>query len=150
MPLRYFFILFMLVVIGSCKKTGTAKPGLKLISISPTEYSRNDLFQIDLQFTNGDNDVNDTLYMLRHVLNLNQQGLSTEFTVDSFPIPTYPGTHKGDLQLNFIRQLTGTYTYYYDPATNQNDTAVFSFVIKNSHGLASDTVRSGQIVILAD
>jgi hypothetical protein len=151
MPLKYLFISLVLFAFFACKKSGSSRPGLNLKSIGPNVVSRDDLFQIDLGFTNSDNDVNDTLYMIRHVLNLKQQGLSTEFIVDSFSIPSYPGSNKGNFQLTFARRNGLGYPYLQDPASaDENDTATFSFVIKNTHGLSSDTARSGKIVILAD
>jgi hypothetical protein len=149
MPLKYLLIFLPFIAFAACKKSGSSKPGLKLKSIGPTVVSRTDLFQVDLGFTNSDNDVNDTLVMIRHVLNLKQQGTGNEFLNDTFSIPSYPGTQKGEFQLTFARINNSGYFLLEDPVSSpDNDTAVFNFVIKNSHGLSSDTVKSGTIIIL--
>jgi len=150
MKLRYFLIATIMITIFSCKKNSSDVPTIKLKSIGPSVVSRSDLFQIDIGFSGLNGSSNDTLIMQKHVLNQNQQGLSTEFSLDSFAIPNFSGTYNGDFQLTFARQVNNYYPLLPDPATAQNDTSIFSFVVvKRSQNSVSDTVHSGIIVILS-
>ncbi|MBS1669190.1 MAG: hypothetical protein JST58_17585 [Bacteroidetes bacterium] len=149
MKLRYL-LLAILVTAIACTKSGGGKPQIKLKSIGPDVISRSDLFSIDLGFTNLTGNGNDTLIVIKHVLNLNQRGSVNEFQADSFAIPNFTSSNNaGDLQLTFARQLINGYAYLADPATAQNDTAIFNFVAKVFPNITSDTVKSGKIVILS-
>ncbi len=148
--MRYFLVPALLIAAIACSKDKfTSKPQITLKSIGPDSVGRTDIFSVDLAFTDKEGDIHDSLFMHMHIINLNQQGLPSEFQDYGFPIPFYPNKTQGDFQLNFARQIGSQYVLLPDPVTNQNDTVIFSFNVRDSRNNMSDTVTaSNPIVIL--
>jgi hypothetical protein len=151
MKMRYFLVPALLIAMIACSKDKyQTKPQITIKSIGPDSVARTDIFTVDLNFTDKEGDIHDSLFMHMHVLNLNQQGTATEFRDFGFPIPTFPDKTKGEFQLNFARQIGTNYALLPDPSTNENDTVTFSFNVRDSKNNMSDTVTANkQIVILS-
>lgn len=140
---------FFLLALVSCNKNKfTTKPQITIVSIGPDSVSRNDLFQVDLHFTDKEGDIHDSLYIHGHVLNQNQQGNASEFQEYFYAIPEYPDHTQGDFQLTFSRQLNSNYALLLDPLTDQSDTILYSFNVKDSKGNLSDTAKAPKPIII--
>jgi hypothetical protein len=140
--------LFLLALVSCSKNKYTTKPQITIVSIGPDSVSISDIFKVDLHFTDKEGDIHDSLYMHGHVLNQKQQGNATEFQEYSYTIPDYPDKIQGDFQLMFSRQLNSTLPLLIDPQTEESDTILYSFNVKDSKGNLSDTVKAGKPIII--
>jgi len=149
MKVPYLLLAVLLTGLVSCSKNKfTTTPQISIKSIGPNVVGRNDIFKVDLAFTDKQGDVHDSLFMFMHIINQNQKGLSTEFKSFGFNIPSYPDKTQGDFELTFARNLDYGYALLPDPATSQNDTVIFSFSVRDSGMHMSDTVAAGSPIVI--
>jgi hypothetical protein len=142
--MRYtiLFSIFLLLLAGCNKDKFGTDPTLKLKSVNTKELRSGQLLQITLSFTDKLGGVGDTLYIEKYVPYCAGSSFSQLNTIGSFPATT---NQKGDLIV--------TFGYNADPYQNispqcqQNDTAIFRFVLKDPLKHASDTVTTPPIII---
>ena len=137
--------LLAILLFGGCtKNTYNTKPTLKITSINGNVFENGSTMILQIQVTDKEGDVTDSLFMRRIRLNQNVRATTA---VDSiyFKVPDAPNTTDGTIQLNL------GYTNYLaaaiDPG-NQNDTLVFKFALRDRAGNVSDTISTEPIVAI--
>ncbi len=138
----FISLLLFLILMGCEKSTFSSKPTLKITSVSSTLVGRGSDLEIRMRLTDKEGDFLDTVWVRK----VTTRCTSSNF-IDSllYRIPsTTPRTN------NFDGDVVVTFSYPIElqPRCNRNDTAVFSFWLKDEKGNKSDTVRTQPIVIL--
>ena len=142
MTKRFIAFLLLLVVFSCGKETFQSKPQLKIKSVSGNVVPIGSDLQIRMRLTDKEGDFVDTVWVKKATTRCTQSNF-----VDSFlyRIPTEtPRTN------NFDGEVLVTFTYAIElqPRCNRNDTATFSFWMKDKKGNKSDTVKTAPIIIL--
>ncbi len=142
MTKRFIALLLLLVVFSCGKETFQSKPQLKIKSVSGNVVPIGSDLQIRMRLTDKEGDFVDTVWVKKATTRCTQSNF-----VDSFlyRIPTEtPRTN------NFDGEVLVTFTYAIElqPRCNRNDTATFSFWMKDKKGNKSDTVKTAPIIIL--
>ena len=143
-----FGIPVILVALAACKKTTfETKPGLSLVSVSDREYSPAtpaDLtppLVLTFEFTDAEGDIANAMVGVQKISA--DCGVGNFIDTLSYAVsPEVPATKniKGNLEVRF--------TYFQVARCNFADTTEFKVWIRDQAGNVSDTVSTGQIVIL--
>lgn len=143
-------ILFAIpVLFYACKKdTYTTKPQLSLKSVSTTTVSQGNLLLFQIEFTDKEGDVQDTLWVQKISRTCPGSG-GAQFT-SPYKVPDFTATSnlKGILEIGYgynanisgYQTITGCGT--------KNDTAYFRFWLKDKAKNVSDTLVTQNIVLL--
>jgi hypothetical protein len=132
----------IILVIGSCKKSGSgSKPKLTLESINTT-VQVNDSLRALFKFSNGGGLNNGTFYSIR--IRLNQAPPSDTAGPDTLPtpVPSFSGGNSGEFR--YVLAWNG----YLSETGFENDTMIFKFFVLTADSISSDTITSPQIVVL--
>jgi hypothetical protein len=138
-----FIALFLALVVFSCgKETFQSRPQLKITSVSGSVVPIGSDFQIKMRLTDKEGDFVDTIWVKKATTRCTQSNF-----VDSFLYRIPPETPRTN---NFDGEVLVTFTYAIElqPRCNRNDTATFSFWMKDKKGNKSDTVKTAPIIIL--
>lgn len=139
--------LSLLLLLGCSKDKYQTTPSLEIKSISPNPVPLNAPLTIDLEYTDKEGDIGDTIYVKK--IRINQKKLAT--VRDSFYL-NFPGDvpnkDKGTIR------LTLDYNSYVisanNPGTPPNavpDSLIFRIAIMDKAKNVSDTVESGLVVV---
>lgn len=149
---KVFIIAFALIAIVACNKDKfQTKPLITIKSYSSTEIAFNQPFQVILEITDKEGDVDDSLFVVRQRLNKKS---TTPPSLAKFDIPAFPDKAKSEVIINYRYSfeltggllpidIPGTGT----PAKKETDTLVFKFVVKDKAGNRSDTTISQPIYV---
>lgn len=136
------FALVLLLMNGCGKDSLQSKPSLKLNSISNNNIAAGDDLEVRLQLKDLEGDFLDTIWIKK----LTTSCPRSNFTDSSlFRIPAdLPRTKNfsGELILSL------NYSIVLQPRCFKNDTATFSFWVKDKKGNKSDTVKTSPIIII--
>lgn len=138
-----FIALLLLVLIFSCEKdTFQSKPGLTLNSVSSTFVPPGFDLQISMRLTDKEGDFVDTIWVKKTTTRCTFSNFQDSLLY-SIPSET-PRTKNfdGEVLISF------SYAIELQPRCNRNDTATFSFWMKDKAGNKSDTVKTPPIIIL--
>lgn len=135
------------VVWAACNKnTFATTPKLVFKGINGNEFVQNQLVNFDLQVTDKEGDLQDSMIFVQRVslvcpdLNFTQ----------GYDIPTNvkKANLKADLSVTFIYGNPDGYHTQLEACSQKTDTAYFRFWIKDNAGHVSDTVESPKIVLI--
>ena len=143
MKTKILVSVVLAVLVWACSKnTYNTKPTIKIKSISTNVVQPGDGITIQLQVSDKEGDVTDSLFMNR--IRLNQKVRVTLRDSIYFQIPDAPNSPDGIIQLDL------DYNNYLAAAQNplENDTIAFHFSLKDKAGNVSDTVISDPIVVI--
>lgn len=140
---KRFIALTLSLIFFSCgKETFQSKPQLRIKSVSGSVVPIGSDLQISMRLTDKEGDFVDTIWVKKSTTRCTQSNF-----VDSFlyRIPAETPRTK-----NFDGEVLVTFTYAIElqPRCNRNDTATFSFWMKDAKGNKSDTVKTQSIIIL--
>ena len=140
---KRFIALTLSLIFFSCgKETFQSNPQLRIKSVSGTVVPIGSDLQISMRLTDKEGDFVDTIWVKKSTTRCTQSNF-----VDSFlyRIPAETPRTK-----NFDGEVLVTFTYAIElqPRCNRNDTATFSFWMKDAKGNKSDTVKTQSIIIL--
>lgn len=133
-------------LLAACSKDKyNTKPLLVFKSVSSNVVPRGGDLRFEFELFDKEGDISDTFYIKK--IRLNRLVKPTIRDSVKLAFPKVPNTSKGIVELNL------TYQNYLISAINpgnpsQNDTLIFKFVIRDKAKNVSDTVTSGQIVII--
>jgi hypothetical protein len=141
-------ILFVIAIItNSCNKGKyTDKPQLTFKSVNTGVLNPNQVITFDIEFTDAQGDVQDTLWVQKVTKNCKKSDF-----VSGYRIPGFPATKnlKGVFEVSLAYGFGLGYPAMQEPAcTNQNDTCVFNFWAKDLAGNKSDTLAGPTIIIV--
>lgn len=141
---NYKVIFFGLLFLASCgKENFQSKPSLKFVSVNTKNLHRQDLIRFNLSFTDKEGDISDSILVIKTNPTCPSRGFQQWYPVPSFPSST---NQKGDITITMGYNVTG-YSDVLGPICGHNDTATFSFVLRDLKGNLSDTATSPPIVI---
>lgn len=133
-------VFMITAIIVSCNKNNSSKPSLTLESIS-TPVQPNDSMRALFKFSSGGALGSGTFYSIRTRLNQVPPTDSTSLDTILLPIPAFSG-NSGEFRLALPWQG------YLSETFGQNDTLTFHFFVLTTGNVSSDTIATGQIVVL--
>jgi hypothetical protein len=137
-------ILVAAFAVGSCNKDKfTTKPQLKLKSVNADTVFANTLFEIDVEFTDEEGDI-DSVFIRKVITNKNLPP-----TLDKRAIPgSVPDkTTTGRLLIRYFHGNDPFYPAIGDPLGVGDDLVIYKLVAKDAAGNTSDTLELKQIKI---
>ncbi len=145
--MKQIIFLFGTLLMFSCGKDKfNTKPTLKFKSVNSKVINRNDDLKMELNVTDLEGDLTDSIFVFRRVKNCTFSNRN-----EKYAFPVYPT--KTNLDIDVLVAYTYNTSQMPYPAllapqcSNRNDTAIFRFVVKDKAGNVSDTVNSETIVI---
>jgi hypothetical protein len=146
MKTKLLILLAIPVMFYACKKdTYTSKPQISIKSISSTVLHQGDLLIFDIQFTDKEGDIQDTLWV---------QKISRTCTSNTFKsanlVPDFTPTPnlKGILEIGYSYNSNSQQYQSIQGCGTKNDTTYFKFWLKDKANNISDTITSQDIVLL--
>ena len=144
---------FVVIVLFSCSKDKyQTTPQISIKSISSKVIPVNGSLNIVLSFTDKQGDVRDSLFMKK--IRLNKTVVPTVRDSLKFKIPDFPDSPKGEISiaLDYTFHLVSAQTpppvVGSNPARSQPDTLNIQMWVRDKGGHISDTVSTGQIVVI--
>jgi hypothetical protein len=133
---------FLLVIITACgKDTFQSKPQLFLTSVSSTTIPVGADLQILMRLTDKEGDFKDTIWVKKVTTRCPSSNFSDSVLYH------IPGDVPKTANFDGVVKLSFTYAIELQPRCTRNDTAVFSFWMKDDKGNQSDTVKTPPIII---
>jgi hypothetical protein len=139
---KYYLTFILILILSSCgKETFQSRPLLKIKSVSSTQVPVGSDFQVTMRLTDKEGDFSDTLWIMKSTTKC---ALSDFSDSTLYRIPAETPRVK-----NFDGEVLVSFSYAIElqPRCARNDTAVFSFWIKDQAGNISDTVKTAPIII---
>jgi hypothetical protein len=143
--------LIVFVVLACGKDRFQTVPQLKLKSKSPSIVPVNGSLRLNVEFTDKEGDVTDSLLIVRQRLNVN--GPLT-LPVSDYSIPDFPHTDKGEFEISLTYQyglvfnIPAICTFCGIPKVNETDTLRFKIVARDKAGNKSDTLVVDNIYVI--
>lgn len=140
-----FSILLFLFTTSCSKQKFSSTPSLKFESVNTTVLQNQDVLTFTLSFTDAEGDFSDTtnMFIQERVANCPASDFDAYYTLPTFPTSK---DQKGTVKVNFGYNTSGYASI--SPQCQENDTAVFRFVLRDNANHASDTVSSPPIILV--
>ena len=144
MKIRLSLFAIMVFAIISCGKDRFQTiPQLKLKSRNTDIVPPNGSLKLNVEFTDKEGDVSDSLFIVRQRLNINRPLV---LPVSPYNIPDFPKKDKGEFEITLTYQfglvfgLSPIRIPGSNPARNEIDTLRLKIVAKDNAGNKSDTL----------
>ena len=149
MKTNIFLLLAIPVIFYGCtKETYTSKPQISIKSINSTTLSTGSLLLIDINFTDKEGDIQDTLWVQKVSKNCpttpGVQYISKNKVPDFTPTPNLQGVL--EIGYGYNANISGYNTI--SGCGNKTDTAYFRFWLRDKANNVSDTLTSPNIILL--
>lgn len=134
----------LLLILSGCKKDKyDSKPSLKFLSVSKTELRSGDILVFQMEFTDKEGDISDSIFIQEIVPNCDRG------FVAYYPIPQFPpqSNLKGLISFTMGYNATNYPRLSKFCPGSQPDSAIFKFFIVDKAKNRSDTVTSPLVVI---
>ena len=137
----FAIVVFVLVACG--KDKFQTIPQLKLKSRSSDIVPINGTLRLNVEYTDKEGDVNDSLLIVRQRLNVRG---ATQLAASPYGIPDFPHTDKGEFEISLNYQfglvfgLSPLRVPGSNPARNEIDTLRLKIVARDAAGNKSDTL----------
>ncbi len=144
--------IVLLVLLGCNKDKFQTKPQISLKLVTNSVVPANGGTTVVLSYTDKEGDISDTLFLQK--FRLNQTVVPTLRDSIRYKIPDFPNYDKGEISiaLTYQNELVSAQTPppQVGGATGevQPDTLMIKFWIHDKAGHVSDTVSTGQIVVI--
>lgn len=146
----FLMSLILITVIACNKDKFETKPQLKFKSKNTDLVQVNGDLRINIEYTDKEGDVDDSLIVVRQ--RLNRRG-PIILSPSPYGIPSFPDTNKGQFEITFAYQLglifgipaltiPGSF-----PVQRETDTLVLKFVARDKAGNKSDTLTVSNIYV---
>ncbi|MEO6317006.1 MAG: hypothetical protein ABIU63_07465 [Chitinophagaceae bacterium] len=152
---KLLIVGFVVTVLLACSKDKfQTKPQIKLKSMSGATIPVGGDLEINLSYTDKEGDISDTLYFRK--IRLNKQTTATLRDSIKYRIPEFPNYDKGEigLALRYEDHLKSAINPPAIPGSVpqrfQPDTLDIQIWIHDKAGNVSDTVSTGQVIVLRD
>jgi len=150
MKTRIWIALIIALGMIACDKDKfQTVPQLTLRSISPEVVGVGDNLRMNVEYTDKEGDVSDSLFIIRQRLNKKKPVTSPESPYD---IPTFPTMGKGEFEitLSYYTHLTFNLTPIPIPGMSKNeiDTLRLKIVAKDKAGNKSDTLVVENVYVI--
>jgi len=143
-------LIFLIFATACSKGKFETKPQLKFKSKNTDVVAVNGNLKINIEYTDKEGDVNDSLLVVRE--RLNKRG-PLVLSPSPYKIPVFPNTTKGEFEIDFAYQLGLIFGIPAlripgsNPAQNEQDTLVLKFVARDAAGNKSDTLTVTNIYV---
>jgi hypothetical protein len=150
MKTKILILLAIPVMFYACKKdTYTSKPQISIKSINSKQLSQGDLLLFQLDFTDAEGDIQDTLWVQKVTKTCPStpgvvQFISPYRVPEFTPVPSL----KGILEIGFAYNSNVPGYPTMGGCGTKNDTSFFRFWLKDKANNRSDTITSENIVLL--
>lgn len=146
------YVSAVLTMVIACSKDKLeTKPSLKLKSISVTTVPIGGSLSVQFDFTDKEGDISDTIFVKKVRVNM----IVVPTLRDSFElqVPAFPDRSRGviELQLKYQNHLVSAINPPSSGGTPPNlhdDTLILKFNLRDKAKNVSDTVTTGQIIIV--
>lgn len=138
------FSIIILFLISCNKDKYTTIPQLKFKSSNKKVYQSGDVITFTLSFTDAEGDIQDSLYVEKYEPKCVNSRFKQLYKIPAFPTGK---NQKGEIVVTYGYNVASLPPIL-GPQCNRNDTAVFKFVLKDKAKNKSDTVTSGNIVLI--
>jgi hypothetical protein len=140
----FLIIIAAALALGSCNKDKfTTKPQLKLKSINADTVFANTGFEMDIEFTDQEGDI-DSIFIRKTVTNKSLPPLTDKRRLpESVPAKTT----LGNFLIAYFHGNHPTLPPIGDPLGIGDDLVIFKIVVKDAAGNASDTLEIPQIKV---
>lgn len=143
-------LLFVTLAFACGKDKLATKPTIKITSESASFIPNNGVLQIEMEFTDKEGDISNTLFVQK--IRTNKRTVPTIRDTFSLTVPDYPKNTQGVLQTTLYYQahllsainppnLGG------NPPRFEDDSLIIRFVLRDLAGNVSDTVSTKPIVV---
>ncbi len=149
MKTKILILLAIPVMFYACKKdTYTSKPQLSVKSINSTVLKTGDLLYFQIQFTDAEGDISDTLWVQKISRTCPSTAGVQFISKNKVPDFTPTSSLKGILEIGYgyNANIPGYSTI--SGCGSKNDTAYFKFWLKDKAKNVSDTLTTDNIVLL--
>lgn len=149
MKTKILILLALPVMFYACKKdTYTTKPQIKVKSINSTTLSPGSLLVFQLEFTDAEGDVQDTLYIQKFSRVCPTQPGVQFNTKNKVPDFSPTSNLSGIFEISYAYNINMPGTLNISGCGTKNDTAYFKFWLKDKANNISDTIITENIVLL--
>ncbi len=149
MKTKILILLAIPVMFYACKKdTFTAKPQITLKSINSKVIKQGDLLVFELNFTDAEGDISDTLWVQK-ISRVCPNTPGAQF-LSKNKVPNFTATSnlKGILEVGYAYNANVPGYSTISGCGTKNDTAYFKFWLKDKAKNFSDTITTENIVLL--
>ncbi|MES2005774.1 MAG: hypothetical protein V4450_14745 [Bacteroidota bacterium] len=149
MKTKLLILLAIPVLFYACKKDAyTTKPQLSVKSISSTTLSQGNLLLFQIEFTDKEGDIQDTLWVQK-VSRACPTSSGAQF-LSPYKVPNFTPTSnlKGILEIGYGYNANVQGYQTITGCNNRNDTGYFRFWLKDKAQNVSDTLVTQNIVFL--
>lgn len=149
MKTKLLILLAIPFLFYACKKnTYTTKPQISIKNISATTLNQGDLLLFELEFTDKEGDIQDSLWVQK--ISRNCPGTPGAQFISKNKVPNFTATSnlKGTLEFGYAYNANIQGYSTITGCGTKNDTAYFKFWLKDKAQNVSDTLTSGNIVLL--
>ena len=145
MKTRVLLALIISVALSACSKDKfQTVPQLKVKSKNTDVVALNGTLRVTLEYTDKEGDVSDSLFIVRHRLNVNNGPIYPG--PSAYKIPDFPNTDKGQIQMEFRYSLDLTFQIprlrIIGTPNYEQDTMLLKFVVRDKAGNVSDTAST--------
>src|SRR6185436_10645383 len=151
MKTRVSLLVIVVFVIVACGKDKFQTiPQLKLKSRNGDVVPVNGTLRLNVEFTDKEGDVNDSLLIVRQRLNVRG---TTQLAASPYGIPDFPHTDKGEFEISLGYQfglvfgLSPLRVPGSNPARNEVDTLRLKIVARDAAGNKSDTLVVNNVYV---
>ncbi len=144
-------VIIALAIIGCDKDKFETVPKLKLKSVSPDVVPVNGNLRMNVEYTDKEGDVSDSLFIIRQRLNV--KGPIT-MPVSPYDIPGFPFKNKGEFEITLEYQRHLIFAMQpiripgSNPPRNEIDTLRLKIVAKDNGGNKSDTLVVDNVYVI--
>lgn len=145
------FSVLAIVVLACNKDKFQTKPTISIKSISGDYIPFNTNFEMTLECTDKEGDVQDTFFIFKRRLNKRVVPTTARDTM-KIPFPVFPGTQRIELVATIVYQdILAAITPLTIPGSNppqkELDTLILRIAVKDKAGNVSDTIETKQLQV---
>ena len=150
---RNLVLLFVILIVAfACNKDKfQTKPTLSIKSVNTDEVPFNGTFIVNLECTDKEGDVQDSLIIIKR--RLNKRVVATVRDTLRYKFPIFPTNTRTEIKATLDYQtilsaLNPPNIPGSNPVTKERDTLILRFAVRDNAGNTSDTIESRQIIVI--
>ena len=139
-------VILATVWMACSKDKYNTTPTIAFKNVNATEFSAGQVVTFNLEVTDKEGDIQDTIFLQR----ISSASCQDQSIVSAYQMPASPPQKflKADISLQFSYRNPNPPLIQLEGCSQNDDTAVFKFWIKDKAGHISDTVQAPPIVLL--
>jgi len=143
-------VIIALTIIACGKDRFQTVPQLKLKSRNSEIVQLNETLRLNIEFTDKEGDVTDSLFIVRQRLNIRRPETKL---ASPYKIPAFPKTDKGEFEItmeyqrDLVLAMSAISIPGSNPQTNEIDTLLLKIVARDKAGNKSDTLVIDKVYV---